>query len=194
MVGVDAVEVHGHRAILPAVSSTAPAPHASAYYWATVRAFLSADSSLVLGRLAKANPYELDEEQKHAWETEIQILRGALEELPGTIYLEFDVPGLGSRIDTVLISGPAIFPIEFKCGEHTYHLADRHQAWDYALDLKNFHLASHRSPIFPILVATEASSSDRSWQQAHEDGVRPPRGCRAADVRSVTGMCTSRQT
>ncbi len=159
----------------------------SAYYWATVEGFLSADPSLVLGILAKANPCDLDEEQRQAWETEIEILRDALQELPGTIYLEFDVPRLGSRIDAVLISGPAIFPIEFKCGERTYHVADRNQAWDYALDLKNFHLASHRSPIFPILIATEAPDSDHSWQKAHEDGVRPPRGCRPADLSVVIG-------
>ena len=31
--------------------------------------------------------------------------------------------------------------------------------WDYALDLKNFHQASHDLPVVPILVATKASSS-----------------------------------
>jgi hypothetical protein len=33
------------------------------------------------------------------------------------------------------------------------------QVWDYALDLKNFHEASHDASIIPIPVATEASES-----------------------------------
>jgi len=178
-------EIRSHRDILTALSSTASTSRASAYYWATVREFLSADPSLVLGRLTEANQFDLDEEQKRAWEEEIRILRGALRDLPGTIYLEFDVPRLGSRIDAVFIAGPAIFPIEFKCGEDKYHLADYNQAWDYALDLKNFHLASHAAPILPILVASQAPASDPSWQQPHEDEVRPPHRCRAVDLKSV---------
>ena len=87
------------------------------------------------------------------------------------------MPRLGSRIDAVLVSGPAVFPIEFKCGERHFHVADFNQAWDYALDLKNFHLASHDAPIFPILVATAASVSDDAWQPPHPDGARPPRRC-----------------
>ena len=88
----------------------------AAYYWATVREFLSADPPLVLGRLTEANQFDLDEEQKRAWQQETEILRHALAGIEGTIYLEFDIPRLGSRIDAALISGPAIFPIEFKCG------------------------------------------------------------------------------
>ncbi len=111
----------------------------------------------VLGRLAFANNRDLDAEQKRAWEDEIQILGTALAGLTGWLYLEFDVPRLGSRIDAVVISGPAIFPLEFKCGEREYRRADVEQAWDYALDLKNFHQASHHAPILPVLIATDRS-------------------------------------
>ena len=57
----------------------------------------------------------------------------------GTVFLEFDVPRLGSRIDAVLVSGPAVFPIEFKCGEQKFSQEAYNQAWDYAL---NFELPS----------------------------------------------------
>lgn len=157
----------------------------SAYYRATVHEFLSADSDRVLGQLASAHGFTLDQEQRDAWEEEIQILRPALTGVEGTLYLEFDVPRLGSRIDAVLIAGPAIFPIEFKCGEVRYYAADYNQAWDYALDLKNFHLGSHDAPILPILVATKAPDSDPGWQSSHPDGVRPPHRCRADDLRRV---------
>jgi hypothetical protein len=46
--------------------------------------------------------------------TSIEVLKTALEGLDGPIYLEFDVPRLGSRIDAVAILGGAVNPIEFK--------------------------------------------------------------------------------
>ncbi|MEZ5312498.1 MAG: DNA/RNA helicase domain-containing protein [Thermoanaerobaculia bacterium] len=82
---------------------------------------------------------------------------------------------MGSRIDAVVVSGPALFPIEFKCGAKQFTTEDLHQAWDYALDLKNFHLDSHSAPIFPLLVATEAARGDSSWVAPHADGTRRPR-------------------
>ncbi len=139
----------------------------------------------VLGRLASANNRDLDAEQKRAWEDEIQILGTALAGLTGWLYLEFDVPRLGSRIDAVVISGPAIFPLEFKCGEREYRRADVEQAWDYALDLKNFHQASHHAPILPVLIATDAASSDQTWKPPHADEVWPPIKCNAADLGRV---------
>ena len=138
-------------------------PRSSAYYSAPVDRFLDSDPHQILGVLAAAHTHDLDVEQRQAWEEEIEILRGALAGLPGTIFLEFDVPRLGSRIDAALISGSGIFVIEFKCGEHQFRLHDYNQAWDYALDLKNFHAASHDAPIFPILVATQAEGADDAW-------------------------------
>lgn len=137
----------------------------------------------VLGALAAAHTHALDVEQRQAWEEEIDVLRGALSGVAGTLFLEFDVPRLGSRVDAVLISGPAIFAIEFKCGERQFRLHDYNQAWDYALDLKNFHGASHRAPVFPVIVATQAEAADDAWQPAHPDGVRPPYRCGARHLR-----------
>ena len=85
-------------------------------------------------------------------------------------------------MDAVLISGPGIFPIEFKCGERRYYATDYNQAWDYALDLKYFHLGSHNAPILPMLIATGATHSDKKWQHAYADAVRPPRRCCPADL------------
>ena len=168
--------------MLRPVTTPGAAPRVSAYYWAPVPAFLSADPASVLGTLASANAFPLDQQQRDAWEEQIRILKTALDGVAGTIFLEFEVPRLGSRIDPVVVSGPAIFPIEFKCGEAQYRLADYNQTWDYALDLKNFHEASHHAPVFPILVATAARSSDSDWPPAHADGVRPPHRCRAGGL------------
>ena len=167
------------------VHSIAPKPFHSAYYSAQVSGFLREDAAGILGKLTAAHGHDLELQQRRAWEEEIEILKDALRELGGTIFLEFEVPRLGSRVDAVLVSGPVIFTIEFKCGEREYHTADYNQAWDYALDLKNFHLASHNAPILPILVATGAPCSDDKWECAHDDGVRPPRRCCAADFHRV---------
>ncbi len=173
------------RGILRAVPTTTPERGPSAYYLAPVPDFLAADSNEILGELASAHGFALDPEQRDAWQQEILILRGALAKIPGTLYLEFEVPRLGSRIDAVVLTGPAIIPIEFKCGETRYLTADYNQAWDYALDLKNFHQASHDAPIFPLLVATDAPSSDSSLAPTSSDGVRAPCRCRAADLAAV---------
>ena len=164
------------------MASIVPQRRHTAYYSAPIDRLLSEDANQVLGTLAAGHGHELDVEQRRAWEEEIGILKTALWELAGWVYLEFDVPRLGSRIDAVIISGAAVCPIEFKCGEREYHKADYNQAWDYALDLKNFHLASHYAPILPLLVATAASRSDEKWREPHPDGVRPPRCCKAADL------------
>ena len=147
---------------------------ASAYYSTTVASFLADGPSNILGILTAAHAHDLEVSQRGAWESEIEILKTVLDGIPGTLFLEFDVPRLGSRIDAVLISGPAIFPIEFKCGESQFHTADLNQTWDYALDLKNFHAGSHKAPIFPILLATNARNSDAAWCDPHADGVARP--------------------
>ena len=91
--------------------------------------------------------------------------------------------------------GPVVFVIEFKVGESAFERAAVDQVWDYALDLKNFHEASHSVSIVPILIATEATKSAPFNLHADEDKVyRPilvhPTGFREAiDValRTVTG-------
>jgi len=169
--------------ILGAVTGTSH--RSSAYYSAAVDLFLGTSPHHVLGALAAAHTHDLEVDQRRAWEDEIEILRSALDGLLGTLYLEFDVPRLGSRIDAVLVSGPAIFPIEFKCGERQFRVADYNQAWDYALDLKNFHAASHDASILPILVATEAEDADGAWQAPYPDAVRPPYRCGKRHLRAV---------
>lgn len=156
----------------------------SAYYGAPVSAFLATAPEAVIGRLAMANTLgTLDAEQRRAWADEIDVLRTALTGIDGTLFLEFDVPRLGSRIDAALVCGPAVFPLEFKCGEQRFTTDAYNQAWDYGLDLKNFHQARHTAPVFPILIATRATEGDSVWQPPHDDGVRPPRRSTVADLK-----------
>lgn len=120
--------------------------------------FLAADASTVIGELTQRSAFNVDQAQVAAWEGSIECLRDALAPwaAEGRLFLEFDVPRLGRRIDAVLVLRNAVFVIEFKVGAKAFLAADLDQVVDYALDLKHFHEASHDVPVVPILVATEA--------------------------------------
>lgn len=169
----------------PTAGETQLRARSSAYLGMPVTEFRSRSPDELLGKLTRESDFDVELSQRGAWEVSIEILKGALEGLNGQIYMEFDVPRLGTRIDAVLISGPVIFPIEFKVGERKFTRDDINQAWDYGLDLKNFHRASHDAPILPILVATGAQESDAGWAPPHADGVCAPRCCNAADLGRV---------
>jgi hypothetical protein len=132
--------------------------------------------------------------QQSAWRLQLPALRAALRGLARVpqeqgpvpfgdaapapwIHLEFDIPRLGRRVDAVLVLPECVIPIEFKVGAKKFERLDYEQAWDFRIDLKNFHAPSHAAPIFPILCATEARDSDRRWKPPHADGVRPPFCC-----------------
>jgi hypothetical protein len=66
---------------------------------------------------------------------------------------------MGHRVDAVVFVDGRILVIEFKIGAREHSSCDIDQAYDYAMDLKYFHEASHRLPIVPILVATRAHSN-----------------------------------
>lgn len=153
-----------------------------AYYYAPINQFRTANEDAILGRLANASGQDVERTQLDAWKEEIRLLRDALAGIDGTIFLEFDIPRLGSRIDGVVIANGAIVPLEFKVGERRYNTHDVNQAWDYALDLKNFHEASRDLPIFPILCATGAAAPALDWGNPHSDGVYPPINSNAATV------------
>lgn len=126
------------------------------YYSTTVDSFLVANSDEILGVLTKSHEYALEQTQRDAWLEQITILQSALQGLQGSIYFEYSIPRMGKRIDVVLLIGPIVFVLEFKIGESEFASHSIDQVFDYALDLKNFHEASHDKYIAPILIATNA--------------------------------------
>ena len=152
-------------------------PTSNAYYSADLSDFCEATTDTVIGALTTCSEYAVEPAQRDAWLSQIIILREALTNSTGTLFLEFNVPRIGSRIDAVLVSGAVIFVIEFKVGEEEYRRDHLNQVWDYALDLKNFHKASHSAPIIPILVATNAEYSDTELMMPFTDAVYSPRRC-----------------
>lgn len=166
-----------------------------AWYGASIDEFLKTQPDTIIGRLARNGDFALLPTQKDAWLAQISMLQTCLISLTGSLFLEFNIPRMGRRIDAVLLIGPVVFVIEFKVGESAFERAAVDQVWDYALDLKNFHEASHFVSIVPILIATGATESPPLKLYADEDKVyRPilvhPAGFReAADhiLRTVTG-------
>src|SRR5688572_23219333 len=112
--------------------------------------------------MARRNQFDLVGSQRDAWIEQTQILQGSIDAHSGSIYLEFTIPRMGSRIDAVLIVGAVVFVVEFKVGESAFPTHDLDQIVDYALDLHNFHEGSHNVYIAPILVCTQARDRDRS--------------------------------
>ncbi len=93
---------------------------------------------------------------------------------------------MGRRIDAVVLVGPVVFVVEFKVGESTFDRAAMDQVWDYALDLKNFHEASHAASIVPILVATEAATNATPTNlHSDDDKVYRPIAVGADGLRAV---------
>ncbi len=82
-----------------------------------------------------------------------------------------------------------LFVIEFKVGATDFSRDAIDQVWDYALDLKNFHEASHRIPIVPVLVATEASNPTHQVELGlHKDDVATPICCNSIDLVGVVQL------
>lgn len=156
-----------------------------AYYAADVADFVGAPPAHVLGLLSSASTFDINATQRDAWEVEIDVLKRELVGVPGTLFLEFDVPRVGSRIDAVLVSGPAVFVVEFKVGESRHPHEHLNQVWDYALDLKNFHQSSHAAPILPVLVATESADCDPGFHPPSADAVFPPARCGRDGLRRL---------
>jgi hypothetical protein len=144
------------------------------WYGASIGEFVGESSDAVVGQIVTNAEFAVLPTQRDAWLSQIAFLRSQLGDLSGSIFFEFNIPRMGRRIDVVLIVGPVVFAIEFKVGEKTLDRAAKDQVWDYALDLKNFHKASHHVAIVPILIATEATQCPPLELCADKDRVYRP--------------------
>jgi hypothetical protein len=145
-----------------------------AWYGASIAEFLQTQPDAIVGQLVRNGNFALLPTQKDAWFAQIGFLQDRLGGLRGTLFLEFNIPRMGRRIDAVLLLSSVVFVIEFKVGESAFERAAVDQVWDYALDLKNFHEASHFVSIVPILIATGATKSAQFNLHADEDKVYRP--------------------
>lgn len=127
-------------------------------YGAEVSVFLQTSRDEVIGQLTSRSSFDVDQTQVRAWQGTIDVLKSALAagRARGHLFLEFDIPRMGRRVDVVLVLDHVVFVIEFKVGAQAALAGDIDQVVDYALDLKHFHEPSHQAPLVPVLVATAA--------------------------------------
>lgn len=144
-------------------------------YKAKVSDLLVTQEDEVLGRLTNQHKFrQLEQQQINAWRRQIIELKQVLVGFPkATLLLEFEIPRIGKRVDAILILDGSIVVLEYKVRAKSYDTISIDQAHDYALDLKNFHKASHHLNIIPILVATDAPSRMHKLEIG-DDGVASP--------------------
>jgi Uncharacterized conserved protein (DUF2075) len=144
-------------------------------YRAKVSQFLLDQDDEVLGQLTNQHKFrQLEQQQINAWRRQIAELKVALKGYPeATLLLEFEIPRIGKRVDAILILNGVIIVLEYKVGSNAYDTTSVDQAHDYALDLKNFHKASHHVNIVPVLVATDAPNKAQVIEM-NFDGVASP--------------------
>jgi hypothetical protein len=129
-----------------------------AYYNSTITDFLNEDNDSIYGKIS--GKYDLNKlaiQQSNAWKSQIKILKSHLTSLNGNIYFEFTIPRMGKKVDNILIIDNCLFVLKFKIGSNIYEKHALDQAFDYGLDLNNFHEGSHNKNIIPILIADEAN-------------------------------------
>ena len=109
--------------------------------------------------------------QKNAWISQINILKDQLSTIDnGDIIFEYTIPRMGSIIYNVLLIDGLVFIIEFKVGETEYKKADLDQLENYIKILKNYHYESRDNILIPILVATEAETTNNQFE-LHENNI-----------------------
>jgi hypothetical protein len=147
-----------------------------AYYESSIDAFLHAPADQICGILASQSSFSVEQTQLSAWHTQIAVLQPLFKNYlgKGHVFFEFVLPRIGRRIDVVLVIEHLVFVLEFKVGDTEFQRHAIEQAWDYALDLKNFHEPSHQTMIVPVVVATEALERPFALPRAAHDGVFTP--------------------
>ena len=158
----------------------------SAFLCYSVKSFVQADQEAIKGSLSAAliKRFSGDHgKQVDAWEIQLSVLRDALQKALETdhsvsawgILLEYPLLRLQRRLDVVLLCGHRVVVVEFKVNAQTYAPSDARQVEDYALDLRDFHDASHNLNIIPVLCATDAP--DEQFLLDGAPGVAPTCHC-----------------
>lgn len=167
-----------------------------AYYSSTLRDFLSDSTSTIVGELAQANSaarFPLTPDAIDAWRDQLPPLTTAIRELTEKyqsasdwqILLEYPIPMVGRRIDTVLLAHDLIIVIETKTGSSRTSAA--RQAEDYALSLACFHEGSAGRKIVPLVIAKGEVTAQKDVT-VFDHLIEPCRVCSASNA--AAGLLT----
>ena len=146
------------------------------------------DSDSIVGCLVRNSDFPVLPDQRDAWLEQIRLLQGQLGGLMGLLFMEFSIPRMGRRIDAVLLTNALCLSSSSKWDTRFLSEQQIDQVWDYALDLKNFHEASHSASNVPILMATGANASPPIELHAGEDKVYKPIRIHATNFRATVDL------
>ena len=141
-----------------------------AYYANSICDFCIEDENSIYGKISAG--YDLNKltiQQSNAWQSQIKILKQTILDFNGRVYFEFTIPRMGKRVDNILIIDNCIFVLEFKIGSNVYDKYAKDQAFDYGLDLNNFHEGSHNKIIIPILIANKANNINNLYKKSFDN-------------------------
>ena len=76
-----------------------------AYIDLTVDTFLTLNPDEIMGRLSSAHPFDLEMNQRDAWQYQIQHLQKELNNFTeGRLFFEFSIPRMGKRADCIILT------------------------------------------------------------------------------------------
>lgn len=164
------------------------------YYSASIERFLHQSDAEILGIIhSNDDSTETMIQQRNTWAFQIQILKDQLCSFAdGRVIIEYTIPRMGKRVDTVVIYHNIVFLIEFKCGDTAYRQSTYEQVYDYALDLRNFQRESHNKLLVPIMVSTKAASVPFDIHE--HDRVIDPLRCNASNIADAIKAVAARYT
>ena len=149
-----------------------------------------------LGRLHAESGFATQySKQVVAWLEEIKLVqetaRTLLDRLPDAatwhILLEYEIPRRQRRPDIVILAHDIIFVIEYKYGSDSFLAESRWQVYDYALDLRDFHLESRDRIIVPVLCASAAEAE----VQPYSRGIKSPRSVVLSNASNLVQVLMS---
>lgn len=147
------------------------------YYSSAISEFIGEEETSIVGKLTGSSLYDINKKTSSSWKEEIKSLKEALKDYSGrgSIYLEYNIPRMGRRVDAIVLIDGIVFILEYKTGRQTFNQSAQNQVWDYALDLKNFHADSKDRILAPIVVVPCALNEDcQLTPKSSEDKVYEP--------------------
>ena len=147
------------------------------YYSSAISEFIREEETSIVGKLTGSSQHDINKKTSSSWKEEINSLKEALKDYSGrgSIYLEYNIPRMGRRVDAIVLIDGIVFILEYKTGRQTFNQSARNQVWDYALDLKNFHADSKDRILAPIVVVPCALNEDcQLTPKSSEDKVYEP--------------------
>lgn len=147
------------------------------YYSSAISEFIGEEETSIVGKLTGSSQHDINKETSFSWKAEIKSLKDAFKDYSGrgSIYLEYNIPRMGRRVDAIVLIDGIVFILEYKTGGQTFNQSARNQVWDYALDLKNFHADSKGRILVPIVVVPGAPDNHCSIElRSSTDKVYEP--------------------